>query len=240
MGNKTFSIVTINYNNSEGLKRTLDSVSSQKYCNFEHIVIDGLSTDNSIDVIKCKAHSRLFFISEEDNGISDAFNKGIAQSKGEYILMLNSGDVFYNSDVLDEISVELNRLAISPDVLWGDVISETGFFVGKHYKTKIKPDSIPHQGAFVHRHVYFNKAIYDTSYKIRMDYQFFSELINKKCTFVYVDKTISVYEVDGVSMRNKKMFYLEGMKIDFKYLSISFFGNVLRYIYHTIKEFRAG
>lgn len=230
-----FSIITINYNNASGLKKTLESVKKQKFVSFEHVIIDGLSSDGSLKVINDCIYDKLHYVSEVDFGISDAFNKGIIQSKGEYILMLNSGDVFYDEYVLDIVSKKLNELVIRPDVLWGKVISETGFFVGEYKKNKINPDSIPHQGAFVRRDIYLNETKYNMSYKIRMDYQFFSDLLNKKCTFKFMDEIISIYEMNGISMRNKKIFYLEGAIIDLKYFNVNFFGNTIRYFYHAIK-----
>lgn len=235
MSDIIFSIVTINYNNSSGIKKTIKSVKEQIYHNYEHVIVDGSSTDDSIDIINKFKHDKLTFISEKDSGISDAFNKGIYLAKGEYILMLNSGDIFFDDQVLLKISNFLSVKNNKPDVVWGKVISDLGFFVGKYNKHKLAPDSIPHQGAFVSRKTYLDVAKYDVNYKIRMDYKFFSELLKKKLSFDFIDEVISIYETGGVSMRNKTKFYLEGVLVDFKYLNSNIFGNIIRYIYHSIK-----
>ena len=88
------SIITINRNNAIGLEQTIKSVISLKYSNFEYIVIDGASTDNSIDIIRKYASSITFWISEPDKGIYNAMNKAVDFASGEYIFFLNSGDIF--------------------------------------------------------------------------------------------------------------------------------------------------
>ena len=95
-----FSVITINYNNCEGLQRTIDSVIGQTFKDFEFIVIDGGSTDGSVDIINKNAASITYWISERDNGIYHAMNKGIAQAHGDYCIFMNSGDCFYNIEVL--------------------------------------------------------------------------------------------------------------------------------------------
>lgn len=236
MNNVDFSIITINYNNSSGLEKTIRSVEKQKYFKFEHVIVDGLSTDNSIKIIIENKHDKLRFISERDSGISDAFNKGISLAKGDYIIMLNSGDILFDSQVLSKIHDILSVKNNKPDVIWGKVVSDLGFFVGKYKEKKLTADSIPHQGAFVSRKTYLDVAKYDVNYKIRMDYKFFSELLKKKLSFDFIDEVISIYETGGVSMRNKTKFYLEGVLVDFKYLNSNIFGNIIRYIYHSIKN----
>lgn len=95
-----FSIITINYNNCEGLEKTIQSVIEQSYKGYEYIVIDGGSTDGSIDIIKKYEPSITFWVSEKDSGIYNAMNKGIRHSTGEYLNFMNSGDTFYEPEVL--------------------------------------------------------------------------------------------------------------------------------------------
>ena len=107
------SIITINYNNAAGLKKTLDSVASQTCTDFEHIIVDGASTDGSVDIIReyentlasCLSPlaSRLKWLSESDTGVYNAMNKGIKLAKGEYLLFLNSGDYLVEESVLDKV-----------------------------------------------------------------------------------------------------------------------------------------
>src|ERR1700761_3218970 len=112
------SVITINYNNSAGLKRTIESIVSQDFADFEYIVIDGASTDGSAEVIKQYESQISYWVSEPDSGIYDAMNKGVRQAKGEYLLMINSGDLLVNNKVLDTV-FKLNELK---DIVYGNVL----------------------------------------------------------------------------------------------------------------------
>ena len=115
------SIITINYNNGDGLQRTIESVIKQNFKSYEYIVIDGGSTDKSIDVIKRNKNHINYWISEPDTGIYNAMNKGIRKATGEYLIMINSGDVLVNEDVLDTVFKKNNNSdIIYGDVLWND------------------------------------------------------------------------------------------------------------------------
>ena len=87
-----FSIITINYNNAEGLEGTIQSVVSQQFIDYEYIVVDGNSTDDSLDLLKKYSSYITFYISEPDKGVYDALNKGVQVAKGDYIIFMNSGD----------------------------------------------------------------------------------------------------------------------------------------------------
>src|ERR1700757_1115246 len=95
------SIITINFNDQLGLSKTIKSVISQTISDFEFIIIDGASSDKSLDIIKHYADKISFWVSEKDNGIYDAQNKGIAKATGDYLLFLNSGDCFYNEHIVE-------------------------------------------------------------------------------------------------------------------------------------------
>ena len=110
------SIITINRNNAAGLRKTIESVVSQTYTDFDYIIIDGASTDESVDVIKEYADRITYWVSEPDTGIYNAMNKGILKANGEYCLFLNSGDWLYDNDVLNDV------FSISPteDIVYGN------------------------------------------------------------------------------------------------------------------------
>ena len=99
-----FSIITVNFNNKEGLHNTIKSVINQTFRDFEYIVIDGGSTDGSIDILKKYDKYINYWISEKDSGIYNAMNKGISKANGEYLNFMNSGDCFYALDVLEKVS----------------------------------------------------------------------------------------------------------------------------------------
>ena len=96
------SIITVSYNSGSTIKQTIKSVIDQDYENIEYIIIDGNSSDNTLNVIRQYSEFIHFFISEEDNGIYDAMNKGIKNSSGDYVHLLNAGDIYYSSDVFDD------------------------------------------------------------------------------------------------------------------------------------------
>ena len=102
------SVITINYNNINGLRQTIDSVINQTCKDFEYLIIDGGSEDGSIDILKEYAQSITYWVSERDSGIYNAMNKGIERAQGEYCIFMNSGDYFYNNNVLDSVLSMLN------------------------------------------------------------------------------------------------------------------------------------
>src|SRR5215213_3812369 len=97
-----FSIISINLNNAEGLQKTFDSVFNQTFTDFEYIIIDGGSSDGSEEIIKENADKFSYWVSEKDDGIYDAMNKGIAKATGDYLLFLNSGDHLLDSSILQK------------------------------------------------------------------------------------------------------------------------------------------
>lgn len=110
-----YSIITINYNNKEGLELTIKSVLSQTYRNYQFIIIDGGSSDGSFDVIKKYANNINYWISEPDKGRYNAMNKGIKQAKGDYLNFMNSGDTFHSPTVLEDIA----RMNLTEDIITG-------------------------------------------------------------------------------------------------------------------------
>lgn len=191
------SIITINYNNSIGLERTIRSVISQTFTDYEYIVIDGGSTDGSVDIIKKYADNIDFWVSEPDKGIYNAMNKGTQKAHGEYCNYLNSGDTYSDSDSL------LSIFHDSPDT---DIITgcheENGAYnIGKNGITMLSlyKWSIDHQASFIRRSL-CQKYPYDERYKIVSDWKFFIEcLIFNNCTFSFIDKEIIKTELGGIS-----------------------------------------
>ena len=116
------SIITINRNNAQGLKKTMQSVVEQTSNDIEYIVVDGASTDESVDIIKSFADQRLIrWVSERDNGIYNAMNKGIGMAQGEYVMILNSGDYLATPQVIEQMNEKLVDKG-QPDILYGNMI----------------------------------------------------------------------------------------------------------------------
>lgn len=192
------TIITVVFNGKTLLEKTIHSVISQQYKNIEYIIIDGGSTDGTQDIIKRYERKISYWVSEPDNGISDAFNKGISASKGDYILMLNAGDVFSNDTVLAD---NIHLFDESDIIVFRAFVQNTGRFIGINSfegKTQAQKARLPHQATFVNRGVYNRYGLYDTSYRIRMDYEFFLRC-NGKLTANFSLETLVFYDNSGLS-----------------------------------------
>ncbi len=219
------SIVTICYNNIKGLKKTVNSVLSQKGIdNIEYIVVDGGSTDGTLDYLKTLPEV-VKWISEKDRGISDAFNKGLKMASGAAILMLNSGDTFINGSIVNRIVMDWEEKNV--DILSYKVQVDNKTTIPSIANTSEIWDLCdePHQGTFVSKRVYEEIGGYSEEYKIRMDFHFFARCKAKNYKFAFIPETIVNYEPGGVSMKleNRKKFWKEGMAVKYKYdIKLSF------------------
>lgn len=195
------SIITVNYNDAIGLERTIKSVISQTYHDFEFIIIDGGSTDESVEVIKKYEEHIDYWVSEHDGGIYCGMNKGLRQAHGEYINFMNGGDSFYSSDVLEKIF----SLGIETDIITGTHIGSPHPNIGKNGVTMydLCIGAIDHQASFIKREVALRHP-YDEKYKIVSDWKFFIEaLIVDNCTFYYTDTIVVNVDMSGISNSNK-------------------------------------
>ena len=143
------SVITINYNNRDGLRKTIESVVNQTCKDFEYVIIDGGSTDGSVDVIKEYADRINYWVSEPDKGIYNAMNKGIDVAQGEYCLFLNSGDYLFDNYVLSEVALHLD----GTDVITGCLKLDTGEFWYAHKEITLsllyKGFSLSHPASFI-------------------------------------------------------------------------------------------
>lgn len=210
-----YSIITINYNNQVGLQRTIESVVRQTYNDYEFIVIDGGSTDGSVEVVNDFKDRISYWVSEPDNGIYHAMNKGVAQAHGDYCIFMNSGDSFYDNKVLEMVSVE-NPI---DDVVVGIVIDEKNRIVtpsphkGQLTMYHLYSSSIPHQGSFIKTEL-LKKYPYDEDLKISSDWKFFVQvLIMNNGSIRYLDKIVARYDIEGVSSKNPKLMREEKEKV---------------------------
>jgi glycosyltransferase involved in cell wall biosynthesis len=196
------SIITINYNDYPGLKRTMESVFSQTFKQFEYIVIDGGSTDESKDIIMQHQDQLYYWVSEKDNGIFNAMNKGIKQAKGDYLLFLNSGDHLYDDTVLSKVFDK----EFKEDIIYGNVVWEPA----TPHSDGVFPDaltfeyfvtySLPHQASFIRRSLFETVGLYDENYKIIPDWLFFVLAIYKfNCSYKHINELISVCNTEGLS-----------------------------------------
>lgn len=174
------SIITINYNNLAGLQTTLNSVAAQRWQEFEHIIIDGGSTDGSVAYIESQAQRLAYWVSELDKGVYHAMNKGIAKASGEYVLFLNSGDHFYDKNSLKDSVQELK----DQDIVYGNLqVVENDKAVIKEYPIQLSfsyfvKDTLPHPATFIKRDAFAKTALYKEDFKILSDWKFFIDAIS--------------------------------------------------------------
>lgn len=195
------SIITVNYNDAIGLERTIKSVISQTYHDFEFIIIDGGSTDESVEVIKKYEEHIDYWVSEHDGGIYCGMNKGLHQAQGEYVNFMNGGDCFYSPQVLEQIF----SLGIETDIITGTHVGSPHPNIGKNGVTMydLCTGAIDHQASFIKREVALRHP-YDEKYKIVSDWKFFIEaLIIDNCTFYYTDTIVVNVDMSGISNSNK-------------------------------------
>lgn len=210
-----YSIITINYNNADGLRRTIKSVLAQTSSNYEYIVIDGGSTDGSLDAIKEYSTSISYWISERDNGIYHAMNKGIAQAHGDYCIFMNSGDCFYENTVLEAIE----RSNANEDIIVGKVfVEKQGVIISPFPKGELTfyhlySGSIPHQGSIIRTDL-LKKYPYDETLKISSDWKFFVQtMILDNCSVRFIDEYVAIYDMNGFSSENPQLMREEKEKV---------------------------
>jgi glycosyltransferase involved in cell wall biosynthesis len=194
------SIITVNYNDAEGLERTIQSVISQTFQDFEFIIIDGGSTDDSVEVIKKYENYIDYWVSERDGGIYPGMNKGLRQAKGEYLNFMNGGDCYHSPEVLENIFA----LDTDADIITGTHAENGLRNVGKGGVTMLDlyKWAIDHQASFIRREVALRHP-YDEKYRIVSDWKFFIEaLVLDNCTFYYTDTIVVDVDMKGISNSN--------------------------------------
>ncbi|MGJ5642466.1 glycosyltransferase family 2 protein [Formosa sp. S-31] len=202
------SIITINYNNLEGLKKTIPSVIHQRYTQIEFIVIDGGSSDGSKTFIEKQTSNITYWISEPDKGIYDAMNKGIEKATGDYLYFLNSGDYFYNEHVLTDLCDHQP----DADIICGKIVfkSQHKERIGGHPE-EVRMSQLYHS-FFCHQAVFFKKRLfdemggYDERFKLIADWAFISLAFTKfNASYKYYeDVVIAYYDTTGISSDGEK------------------------------------
>ena len=238
-----YSIITINYNNRDGLERTIQSVINQTCQDFEYIIIDGGSTDGSVDVIKKYADRIDYWVSEPDKGIYNAMNKGILQAHGEYLNFMNSGDCFFDDKVLHKV------LSSSGDIILGSVFRND---INKIVRPSIKESlyslflsDYNHQSTFFHRNL-FDSNKYDESLKIVSDWKFILQCaLFYNAAIVIIDIVVAKYEDAGVSsnmnqVRNERIKVLYEILPQFVAKDYEIMMNISPSIYKSLKVISVG
>jgi len=207
-----FSIVTITLNNYSGLQKTYKSVEKQTFNDFEWLVIDGGSKDDTLDFLRARrsatrtALNPFRFVSEPDDGIYDAMNKGIKEARGRYILFLNAGDELATPDVLESIHPFTEK---KPQMIYGDALEpdsseKDGYAYKKarRYKDLTWGMITHHQAMLYHRHVIRDQKLhYSMNYDIAADYDFTARFLQKAKRIIYFPKPICIFEQGGISQQ---------------------------------------
>ena len=202
------SIITVNLNNLEGLKKTYESVVCQTFTDYEWIVIDGGSTDGSREFIEQHQNKFAYWCSEPDKGVYNAMNKGIIRAKGEYLNFMNSGDCFACEDTLELVFDEER----TEDILYGYVVMENingKIFLPETMKEKLYwydfyMFALPHQGTFIRRKRFEDVGLYDENYKVVSDTKWFIEaILFHKVTYRFIPQKIAVFQDGGISQTPK-------------------------------------
>ncbi len=208
MTEQKISVITVCFNSLEMLKKTMQSVDSQTYTNYEYIVIDGNSTDGTLDFLKNYEGKLTKYVSESDQGIYDAMNKGVKMSSGDYVIFLNAGDLFADATTLEKI---FKDKIYDSDVIYGDVIKNG----------KIKPAEKPHNAHkmyFCHQSCFtkltcLRQFPFDTKYKMSADFNFFKILTLNNKTFKQLNIPIAIFDTTGVSNTKRSKGLKENINV---------------------------
>ena len=206
------SIITINYNNATGLRKTLESVSLQTCQDFEHVIVDGGSTDGSRDLIVQYAEAAKYpvkWVSESDTGIYNAMNKGIRMATSEYIEILNSADWLYDDEVVEKMLRALEEKQY-PDIMYGNMIkvypngNRVDTCGGNQYTPKsflyFYKGTLNHNCAYIRRSLFEKYGLYDEQMKICSDWKWYVDAIALGDVVpVYVNINVTYFDMNGVS-----------------------------------------
>lgn len=204
---KKLSIITVCKNDARNLEKTILSVISQSFKNFEYIIIDGDSNDDTIQIFNKYKSYISKFISEPDTGIFNAQNKGINYAKGEYLCFLNAGDYFTNAEILKKVFDN----EPTADIIYGDInykFSNGIIYRKRSFKKmtslKFLIESLPHPSCLIRKTVFEKIGLMDEDYKISSDYEFFLRaIIRHKCSTQYISLPIAVFNLEGLSSKNE-------------------------------------
>lgn len=200
------SVITINLNNEEGLRKTIESIANQTFTDYEYIIIDGGSTDGSVNVIKEYADKITYWVSEPDKGIYNAMNKGILKAKGEYVQFLNSGDEYTNHFSLEIVFHCISIKAANSNLVFFDYIYRSpttvrlvsSSDVGNKYILFKK--GFGHPSTFYRRNIFETLGLFEESFKCAGDRDFYMKaLLCKKELFSYFNYAVTVFYEGGLS-----------------------------------------
>lgn len=192
-----FSIIIPTFNSAKTIERCLESIISQTYKNIEVLVIDGVSKDNTIDIVK--KYSTVSLISEPDKGIYDAMNKGIALAKGEWLYFLGSDDFLYNNQVFSKLSEEISNKEF--DCLYGNVhiFEKNKIHMGKISRMNLFRKNISHQSIVYNKSIFHKLGKYNLNFPVFADLDYNFKLFFSDYKIKYSDLVLANFSIGGIS-----------------------------------------
>lgn len=226
------TIITIVYNNVRDIERTINSVLNQTYRKIEYIIIDGKSTDGTLDIIEKHKNSISKIVSEPDKGIYDAMNKGLALATGDYVLFMNSGDEIYDETTVEDIFESVP----GADIYYGETEMYNDNWESLGRRRHEAPDefdwtSFKYGMSISHQAIYIRRSIitpYDLSYKYSSDIDWIIKAAKKASSIVNVQRYVAKYLVGGMSKKKHRESLKERFKIFTKYYGL--IPNILNHI----------
>ncbi len=232
-----FCIITVVFNNKNNIEKTILSIINQNIRNLEYIIIDGGSTDGTVDIIRKYENAITYWSSEKDNGIADAFNKGITHTHGDIIGLVNSGD-FLERGALKKVSEAFENSNV--DIVYGNMQywekKQKEYIYKADHRLLPKFMSLNHPAVFVRKEIYNQYGLFDDACMVAMDYDIILRFYNKGVKFKYIDTVLSNMALGGVSDVNWQLAYRESFDIRKKYLgnSVSLY---ISYIWQVFKRY---
>ena len=233
------SIITACYNETGTIEKTFQSIFSQTYKNIESIVIDGGSTDGTLDIIEKYRNKITYFVSEPDEGIYNAMNKGIKASSGEVLYFLNANDTLYSDDVIEAVANSFKKG--NPDFVYGnlcfletDKLPKIRFQKQNLKENLLLSSPVWHPASFYKRNLFDKFGLYDENFRIAADHDFNMRILrDKKTKTFYLNKTIANFNMTGLCSDKKyeKIRQMENSLIFYKYANINIINNLSHILY---------
>lgn len=227
------TIITIVYNGQEHIAGTIRSVAEQTYRNLEYIIVDGGSTDNTLEIVRASGNVVTRVISEKDRGISHAFNKGIEMSSGSIIGMINADDWYAPDAVARVVAAIGNHHVAHGDLHRWEQDRPHAIVVGEHRRL-YREMTINHPTVFVRRECYLRYGLFDERYECAMDYDLLLRLLTAGCSFIHIPAVLANMRRGGLSDKRWRQGCLETMRIKDKYLPGRRIAHRLYYLRHVL------
>ncbi len=249
------SIITASFNSERTIRDTIESVLNQSYKDIEYIIVDGNSSDNTKNIIHVFS-DKIKYISEPDNGIYDAINKGIKLATGDIVGILNSDDFFPNCEVIKNIAYNFINNYNNIDLLYGDIsFINSDFRIIRHYSAKnFNPKLFrfglmpPHPSVYIKRNIYSKYELYNTSFKIASDFELLLRYLKvNQLRYMYVNSTFVYMRFGGVSnssLKNRLLLNQEilqacsinGLRTNYVIICSKYFLKILEYLFPLFKK----